>query len=180
MATPTTLPSTFTSGQVLTAAQMNNLRGAFRILQVVSTAKTDTFSTTSTTFVDVTGLTVSITPSSTSSKILVIGYILTGVSGDIGLSGRLMRDTTAIFIGDTASNRPRDTFYNAPTALATSGFGFSPVYLDSPATTSATTYKFQMFVNSGTGYVNRSGNDRDTTLYDGRSASSITVMEISA
>lgn len=180
MATPTTLPATFTSGQVLTAAQMNNLRGAFRILQVVSTAKTDTFSTTSTSFTDVTGLSVSITPSATSSKILVFGYVMTGISGDIGLNGRLMRDSTAIFIGDTASNRPRDTFYNAPTNLPTSGFGFSPVFLDSPNSTSATTYKFQIAVVSGTGYINRTGSDRDFTTYDGRTASSITVMEISA
>jgi len=159
---------------------MNNLRGAFRILQVVSTAKTDTFSTTSTTFVDITGLSVSITPSATSSKILVMAYVTTSVSGDIALNGRLMRDSTAIFVGDTASNRPRDTFYSAPTNLPAIGMGFSPIFLDSPNTTSATTYKFQMFVNSGTGYVNRTGSDRDTTVFDGRTVSSITVMEISA
>ena len=179
MATPTTLPSTFTSGQVLTAAQMNNLRGAFRILQVVSTAKTDAFTTTSTSFTDVTGLSVSITPSATSSKILVMAYVMAGVSGDIALNARLMRDTTAIFIGDTAGSRPRDTFYTGFNA-ANLGMPFSPVFLDSPNTTSATTYKVQVFVNSGTAYINRSASDRDTTAYDGRSASSITVMEISA
>ena len=179
MATPTTLPSTFTAGQVLTAAQMNNLRGAFRILQVVSTAKTDTFSTTSTTFVDVTGLSVSITPSATSSKILVVGYVVAGVSGDLAINARLVRDSTAILVGDTASNRPRDTYYSGFNAAGL-GMAFSPIYLDSPNTTSATTYKVQVFVNTGTAYINRSHLDRDTTAYDGRSASSITVMEISA
>jgi hypothetical protein len=64
--------------------------------------------------------------------------------------------------------------------LPTSGFGFSPVFLDSPNTTSATTYKFQIAVVSGTGYINRTGSDRDTATYDGRTTSSITVMEISA
>ena len=49
MATPTTLPASFTAGQVLTAAQMNDLRGAFRVLQVVQATKANTFSTTSAT-----------------------------------------------------------------------------------------------------------------------------------
>ena len=48
MATPTTLPATFVAGNVLTAAQMNDLRGAFRVLQIVSTTKTDTFTTSNT------------------------------------------------------------------------------------------------------------------------------------
>lgn len=151
-----------------------------KIAQVVSTAKTDTFSTTSTTFVDITGLSVSITPTATSSKILVLGYVMTGISGDIGINGRLMRDSTAIFIGDAASNRPRDTFWNAPTNLPTSGFGFSPIFLDSPSTTSATVYKFQLATVSGTAYINRSGLDRDTTTYDGRTVSSITAIEVLA
>lgn len=148
------------------------------VIQVASTTKTDTFSTTSTTFTDVTGLSVSISPTSTSSKILVLGYVHTSVSGDIGLSARLVRDSTAILVGDAAGSRPRDTFYNAPTNLPTMGSPFSPIYLDSPATTSSTTYKVQVFVNAGTAYVNRSGSDRDTSAYDGRTASSITVMEI--
>jgi hypothetical protein len=43
MATPTTLPATFVAGNVLEAEQLNDLRGAFRVLQTVSTTKTDTF-----------------------------------------------------------------------------------------------------------------------------------------
>jgi len=72
MAAVTTLPAAFTVGQVLTSTQMNNLRGAFRILQVVSTTLTSTFTSSSTTFTNMTGLTVSITPSFNTSKILVI------------------------------------------------------------------------------------------------------------
>lgn len=150
-----------------------------KIAQVVSTAKTDTFTTTSTSFVDITGLSVSITPTSNTSKILVMPYVLTGVSGDIAINARLMRDSTAILVGDAASNRPRDTYYTAQNITGV-GLTFSPVYLDSPATTSATTYKVQVFVNSGTAYVNRSTLDRDTTAYDGRTASSITVLEVLA
>lgn len=150
-----------------------------KIGQIVSTAKTDTFSTTSTSFTDVTGLSVSITPIATSSKILVLGYVMAGVSGDHAIHARLMRDSTAIFVGDAAGSRPRATYtssFNGPNL----GMAFSPVFLDSPNTTSATTYKVQVFVNSGTAYINRTLADRDTTAYDGRTASSITVLEVLA
>ena len=50
-------------------------------------------------------------------------------------------------------------------------------FLDSPATTSSTTYKFQMRNYVGTGYINRTPNDTDA-VYTARSSSTITVMEI--
>lgn len=168
------IPAGYTSGQIVQAVV-----GTGKILQVVSTAKTDAFTTTSTAFTDITGLSVSITPTATSSKILVMAYVVAGVSGDIAINARLVRDTTAIFVGDTAGSRPRDTYY-AGLNVSNLGLAFSPIYLDSPATTSATTYKVQVFCNTGTVYVNRSTQDRDTTAYDGRTASSITVMEVSA
>ena len=148
------------------------------VIQVASTTKTDTFSTTSTSFTDVTGLSVSISPTSTSSKVLVMAYVSTSISGDIALNMRLVRDSTAIFVGDAASNRPRDTGFVAIGNFSNQNFPFSPVFLDSPSTTSSTTYKVQMFTNTGTVYVNRTGGDRDLTAYDARTASSITVMEI--
>ena len=77
MATPTTLPATFVAGNVLEAEQLNDLRGAFRVLQTVSTTKTDTFSSAVTAFTDVTGLSVSITPSSATSTILVMADVST-------------------------------------------------------------------------------------------------------
>ena len=56
----------------------------------------------------------------------------------------------------------------------------SITHMDEPATTSATTYKIQLqAVSSGNAYVNRSHRDTDTSSYDGRFASSITVMEVS-
>ena len=70
MAAVTTLPATFVAGDVLTAAQMNNLRGAFRVLQVVNASTTTLVSNSTNAYVD-TGLTATITPSSTSSQILV-------------------------------------------------------------------------------------------------------------
>ena len=181
MATPTTLPASFTAGQVLTAAQMNDLRGAFRVLQVVSTAKTDTFTTTSTSFVDVTGLSVAITPSSATSKIF-ISVMLTGqgASGTASLQGRLMRDSTAIAIGDAAGSRARVSVGNLD-AGSSSQDVTSIMFLDSPATTASTTYKIQILCNQSpqTVFVNRSSADTDSAQIS-RGISTITVMEISA
>lgn len=76
MATPTTLPATFVAGNVLTAAQMNNLRGAFRVLQVVSTTLTTSFTSgAGGAYANVTGLSATITPSATSSKILIMATV---------------------------------------------------------------------------------------------------------
>lgn len=179
MATPTTLPNTFTTGQILTAAQMNNLRGAFRVLQVVSTTKSDAFTTTSTTMTDITGLSATITPSATSSLILVQA-VLWG-SPDHGVSDayfQLVRGSTAIFIGDAAGSRRRQIQVTSAGSAATGDH--SVLILDNPATTSATTYKLQITTSgSGTAYVNRSKTDTDSASFS-RQASSITVMEISA
>ena len=180
MATPTTLPASFTAGQVLTAAQQNALRGAFRVLQVVSTIKTDTFTSSSTSFIDITGLSVSITPQSADSKVLVLAQV-TG-SEDVGTGPgfiQLVRGSTAIDIGDAAGSRVRASAgLSAPYATEPGVFGL--VFLDSPATTSATTYKIQgRQATTGTFFINRSDTDTDSNLFI-RAASTITVMEISA
>ena len=83
MATPTSLPAAWSASQVLTASSLNNLRGAFRILQVVSTTKTDTYSDSSATgtLTTITGLTATITPSATTSKILIYVTLNYGANG---------------------------------------------------------------------------------------------------
>ena len=177
----TTLTLPATSGTVLTSANIGSNLPTGSVLQVVSAAKTDTFSTTSTSMVDVTGLSVSITPSSTSNKIIILYQLNGGVDPNVqGIFMQLARDSTAIFIGDAASSRPRNTC----TIVPLSQYGVqtaSGSFLDSPSTTSSTTYKIQMMVNGGggnLGYVNRSVADRNTSLYDPRTSSSITVMEV--
>jgi hypothetical protein len=150
------------------------------VLQVVSTTKTDTFSTTSTSPVDVTGLSVSITPSSATSKILITGSVCYGISVVGYLMGFLLvRNSTSICIADAAGNRSRWTFGSQGfTGAETSPF--APInFLDSPATTSATTYKIQAQAESPqTLYVNR-GSESDGDLpITGRFTSTITVMEI--
>lgn len=166
MATPTTLPATFTSGQVLTAAQMNNLRGAFRILQVVSATYSTQVISSTTTYAD-TGLTASITPSDANSKILVFvshpGCYKSPTSSLNGMAMRLVRGSTTI---------AQMTVYNGYTAIAdTLYFSTSHVYLDSPATTSATTYK-TTFAN------NRVGDD--VRVQSDSTQSSIILCEVSA
>ena len=182
MATPTTLPSTFTSGQVLTAAQMNNLRGAFRVLQVVSTTKTDTYtdSSASGTLTTITGLSATITPSSTSSKILIYVTLNYGANGGnraiFGLTGG---NTATAYRGDAAGSR-RQVATGAQSIDANDVVPVTMLYLDSPATTSAVTYAAQAAdIEGGTLYINRSSTDTNGTNY-ARYASTIVVAEISA
>ena len=154
---------------------------AGQVLQVVSTTKTDTFTTTSTTPVDITGLSVSITPKFTSSKIFVTGSVCWGLDSAIPyLTGFLLvRNSTAICIADAAGSRSRWTF-GAQGIYSTDNTVFAPInFLDSPATTSATTYKIQVQAESPrTVWINRGGESDGDTSITGRFTSTITVMEI--
>ena len=151
------------------------------VLQVVSTAKTDTFTSATLGWLDVTGLSVSITPRSTSSKIMVFGRITgLGTIGATRMQMRLVRDATAISIGDAASARLQvsgNEIYGGADADAL--LGSTVFYLDSPATTSASTYKIQVLNGNGvsTIYINRTQNDTNSVITP-RATSSITVMEI--
>lgn len=169
---------TFTAGQVLTAAQLNTLQSYVGVVQVLSTAKTDTFTMSSATFADVTGLSVSITPTSASNKILISAVISAGMdSGNTQWFARLVRNTTNIALGDAASNRTRvsiGSYSAATTTLQTAAV----MFLDSPATTSSVTYKIQIAAQSANAvYVNRSHTDTDASTF-ARSISTITVFEV--
>ena len=151
---------------------------ASAVAQLKSTTKTDTFTTTSTTFTDVTGLSVSITPTSASNKILVFGMITgQGTNGTNSIQFRLMRDSTAIGIGDAAGSRTQATGQLSSLSIA-AALGGPFNFLDTPATTSATTYKLQIRANAaGTVYINRTEQDADSDSRE-RSISTITVMEV--
>ena len=158
------------------------------VVQVVNTVKTDTFSTSSNAFVDVTGLSATITPSSTSSKILV--GVNVHFSGNTGLAstnlalaknGALLTD----YIGDASGNRPRVAIHSFAGDGAASGtdnelYNGSVQVLDSPATTSATTYSVMLKSSSGayTNHVNRTISNRNTAHYEPVTISTITLMEI--
>ena len=161
-------------------------RGSGAILQVVQATKTDTASVTGATFGDV-GLSASITPLSSSNKILVL--VQANISGSTGYSrkARLMRNSTAIHIGDAAGTRPQATAEELGSYAGQVTYNSGQLimnYLDSPSTTSATTYKAQI-ASYGTYlvYINRSGRDLDAGAgggYDARTASSILLMEVAA
>ena len=138
-----------------------------KVLQVVTTTKTDATSTTSSSFVDITGMSLSITPSSTSSKILILSDI--GLSSDTTERSdqiRLLRDATTIV---SSANLFRLTSTNSYM------YNASLNYIDSPSSTSALTYKLQWLSEAGVGtaYLNRRGNN--ATVF---TASTITAMEI--
>ena len=155
--------------------------GGGGIIQVVSTTKTDTFDTTSTSFVDITGLSVSITPKFSTSKILVTYHTNASMEDDGYRGGlRLMRDSTAIFVGDSAGSRPQLSNHLVEATGTQQQFSYSGQTLDSPATTSAVTYKLQAIsLDSGRQInINKSYGDNNDAL-NGRTASSITVMEVS-
>jgi len=160
----------------VTSAKLN----AGKVLQVVSTTKTDTFTTTSTSFADVTGFSVAITPTATSSKILILCTMnWSGDNANAAAYCKLLRGSTDIFIGDAAGSRTRVSQAHIAADDNVSGTT-SLNFLDSPSSTSEQTYKVQMAVSaSGTGTFNRGRTDSDSSQHS-RGASTITVMEISA
>ena len=167
MAAVTTLPAAFVANTVLTAAQLNDLRGAFRVLQVVSANYGTQASNTTTTYAD-TGLTATITPSATSSKILVLvnqaGIAKGGASAASGCDISLLRGATNISqfaYGAGYTNTASSNFLGSASSL----------FLDSPATIAATTYKTQ--------FKNQVASD-GVTVQVGNCVSNIVLMEISA
>ena len=174
-----------TSGQAIVTDASGNLSfaGTGKILQVIQTVKTDTASLgTVDTFTDISGMSVTITPSSSSSKVLVT--VVMNVSGgdNQAVAWRLLRGSTPIYIGDADGNRIRVA---ASVRVATNGdaemVNCSAVFLDSPNTTSATTYKIDWarpFASSQI-YLNRPSEDYDNNDR-ARAPSSILVQEVAA
>ena len=185
-----------TNGQVLKTDGSGNLSfGADtggKILQVKNAIKTDTQSVTNNTFTDISGLSISITPSSSSNKILFRGYVSLGTESNTVMAIKIFRDSTEIgksTADSTAANNSTATAAGLNVSSVTSSVK-SQIHqlqfevLDSPATTSATTYKVQFAETSlyqhasVVVYVNRphfgTNADRHGTI------SSITCQEISA
>ena len=153
---------------------------------VVQTVKTNVFSTTSSTYTNITGLSVTITPSSTSSKVLVLAQIAASRqdTGDRLFGFRINGGGAENFIGDAAGVRERALFFNSSRGgqdgSAGTNLHFYPaIYLASPNTTSPVTFTVQgKVVNGSTLFINRSRDDQDRTD-NGRVASSITAIEVS-
>ena len=152
--------------------------GAGKIGQVVSTTKTDTFTTSNTDFTDITGLSVAITPSATSSKILLLINAQVGGQGSVNNFLGLKRGSTVIAVGDAASSRIRalaSTMGNQDTSLN----GVSASFLDSPSSTSELTFQVTGYSRTGQFYINRSRTDTDDNTFP-RTISTITAIEVLA
>jgi hypothetical protein len=161
------------------------------VLQVVNTAKTDTFVTSATvTDVAVPGLTVSITPKFSSSKILIICNLGIAAENAQGAAAKLTRtiggSTTQLSLADAEGSRSRGSFAGSAYRGGGPGTAYLLVlmnqnltYQDSPSTTSAITYGVQVSSLSTGTYINRTGSDTDSSdMY--RGVSYITAMEIAA
>jgi len=161
----------------VSGANLTNIDGG-KIGQVLSVTKTDTTSVTqSGTYADITGMAVGITPSATSSKILCLVSCYPSTQSGYNLMLRLLRGSTNLCIGDASSSRNQASGHLHPN----SAYDIIPTtinFLDSPSTTSATTYKLQWRqVDNETAYLNRTFHD-DDNIHRPRLASTITVMEI--
>ena len=151
--------------------------GFGKIAQIKQASATTPQTITSSTYVDVTDVSVSITPSSTNSKILIYYFIgqVSGTSSELARF-RLMRDSNAIAVGDAAGRRTHST--SVVYAAANYSQTTSACFLDSPSTTSATTYKLQGCKNSGTSIkIGQSVGDTNSASHD-RTPTVIIVAEV--
>ena len=182
-------------------SDLSNKLGVTNIVQTSVTAAS-TVSASSLTWYDVPSLSVSITPSSTSKKVLVmisLNYAPAYIDGTFlptAPSFRLLRGSTSISIGDSAGSRTRVSFSDGNDGIWTD-FNFSAylvymyeptkyspktinfVFLDSPNTASSTTYKVQYrdALIGGVVYFNR-GSDNVDGDYVSRASSNIIAMEV--
>jgi hypothetical protein len=169
-----------TNGRVVASAQPT---GA--VLQVVSAIKTDTFSfsVTARTWTSVTGLSASITPSSTSNKVLVTAVVSISATNTYNaMGGRITRNGTAVAVGNTVGSSRQFAFFGSDDWLGAASANQGQIFisfLDSPSTTSSVTYQLQLINDRDTEtiYVNSGAVDPDSSQ-EFRNASSITVMEI--
>ena len=180
-------PSSSSNNRVFTlpdsadATLLTSTTATGKILQVVSTTKTDTASSSSSSFADITGMAVTITPSSTSSKIYLTSYAHFGINDSrYSIYLKFTGGNTASYIGDSGTgvecaNHIRMSYQNSIYEQKSSVL----MYLDSPNTTSAITYQIQWAVQSGqTAYINQSHASSDSDR--GRTASTLTAMEVAA
>ena len=137
-------------------------------LNVQSATLTTAVTVTSTSFIDLSGMSVSITPSSVTSKVLVWVNITTSANANL-IMFNLVRDATNL--AQPAANTYSASIIHSTAAVEMDNIGLN--HLDSPATTSATTYKIQVRSAGGSVYVNRRS-DNATVV----ATSAITVMEI--
>tara|TARA_R100001163_G_scaffold26130_1_gene21284 strand:+ start:301 stop:807 length:507 start_codon:yes stop_codon:yes gene_type:complete len=144
------------------------------IIQCIQTFKNDATSTTSNTFVDLAGMSATITPSSNSNKILVRFSLCLSTSATALIIVNLLRGSTNIAQPSTTPTRHGTVIaYVAEGSQMMQGYEF----LDSPATTSATTYKLQ-WRNHLAGYTSKLNEYFSVSDGDYAATSTMTLMEV--
>ena len=180
-------PSNSNNTRVLTLPDTGDLTlgGPYgKILQVKQFAKSDAVSAQpGTSFADISGFTTTITPSSSTSKILVM--VMINAAGNDTTALRLLRGSSSILQGDTVTNKISVAagIYSGNSSTGTNYYGGEMntlVKLDEPGVDTELTYKMQWRASNGSNtlYLNR--NTSDVSQYAFRTVSTITLMEVGA
>ena len=173
-----TLQGVASVGNVITVASGSIVYSPGSVVQIQQTVKTDTFSAAPNgTWTDITGMTVTITPYKATSKIFILVTIVGAGSGTTP-KARLLRGATTIAAGDTSGSKQSAMLGSFLMKDTNQTDTYTSQFIDSPATTSSTTYKMQINNdNAQTWYCNRSVSDQDNAT-GGRYISVITAMEV--
>jgi hypothetical protein len=165
MATPTNLPATFVAGDVLTAAQQNNLRGAFRTLQVVAASYDVQTGSASATYVT-TGLSATLTPQASTNNVLINFSIPIGLdTSATNICGIRLVQTVG---GVTTTIKTWDYAYGSGNGSVSTYSNFSNTVLVATGTTGARTYTVQFARAQGAGnaYVQAAGQSSNIILQE--------------
>ena len=156
-----------------------------KVLQIVSTTKTDTasYSNATQSYWNNTDFKVTITPSSASNKILITAVVMVGVDSQQSLYAQLRKDGTVLVQGDAGeSNQGRGNYHHSYSTSAEAPMPVIISYLDTAGNTNQRYYNLAFSHTSGltrTMYLNR-GSSNSNDYNKGRSTSTITAMEIAA
>ena len=158
---------------------------AGKILQVVSAFSNTHLSSTSTSYIDLTGLTATITPASSSNKILITCSISLSKESSESFLGRVVRDGSAIAgsggVKISGNNNQEDGVWWCIRSNTRAANPSTVHYLDSPSTTSAVTYKAQGKTSgSGNGFAFNRTQNGGNDLYNSPGFSQFTLMEVAA
>ena len=169
------VPPNSTSGSDITFTLPSTSQSFGKILQVVQTVKSDTTSSSSDSFVDIAGLSADITPTSSSNKVLLMYSVYVSFSNAlVAYINPVRGSTTLAQTSGSPTNKGTGILYTWGSGNSMLQMHYT--FLDSPNTTSATTYKLQYRCHgSGTVYINRYAVSDD---YYG--TSTLTLMEVAA
>jgi len=173
-------PSTGTNANKVLLASGNTLVAPGHVVQVQSTNYGSRLTSTSSTMI-ATSCSVSITPTSSSSKILISATVLGSSQDGYSMFWQVRRGTSTVVVPNTTQTLGSriESYMIYPNSDSNVSRTNSATYLDSPATTASTTYTIYVKGQSGAGFsLNGSYANADNSAYGHAGSSTITVMEI--